>query len=470
MLDFLHSSSLPSGRDPELGDADGGRLIPFGPNDSGDWRPLFSSGAVYLRRGDLKKAAVHLHEQTPWLLGSEAASTFDQLEPASPQETSRAFGDVGLVAMRSGWTNQAQLLLFDAGPQGIGGSAHGHADTLSIRCSAEGVDWLVDPGTFVYTASRPWRDFFRSTRAHNTIIVDGREHATAVDFFKWRNLPRVRLEHFLSTHGVDFAEGSHDAYARLPEPLLHRRRIVYVRGEYWIISDEFTGSGAHEFTAFFHFAPGVDVRRKEDGWLACKGDKRFLLEPLAPGMDFRVLTGEESPIQGWYSSDYGHREPAAVLQGRCHVKAPARFNWLLLPAPERVAGFRHFSYGQDCLEVAFGEWTDLVFIAEAKPTDAVGKRATDADLAYVRRDNSGKLIKLVLLNGSRLELGGIKLLEAESKLKELSVNWAGTELVVQTRPTYSFCLFSSETLSACCNGKPTIVHRAGDWIEFKGAN
>jgi hypothetical protein len=470
MFDFLHFSSLPSGRDPSLGDADGGRLIPLGPNDPGDWRPLFSSGAVYLHRGELKNAAGRFHEQTPWLLGPEATSAFDRLESAAPEEKSRAFCNAGLVTMRSDWTDKAQFLLLDAGPQGMGGSAHGHADTLGVRCSADDVDWLVDPGTFVYTASRPWRDFFRSTRAHNTIIVDGQEHATAVDFFKWRNLPRVRFERFVSTPDLDFAEGSHDAYAHLPEPLQHRRQIVYVRGEYWILSDVFTGSGVHEFNAFFHFAPGVNVRRKGEGWLASKGDEKFLLQPLAPGMDFRVLTGEESPIQGWYSSDYGHREPAVVLEGTHHAEGPARFHWILMPAREDSIGFSRLANRQECLAVVTDKWTDLVLTPETSQRNARGTHATDADLAYVRRDNSGKLVKMVLLNGSRFELSGIKLFEAESKLKQLSVNWAGTEIVVRTRPAYPFRLYSKGALSVCCNGETSMITRDTDWVDLKGAN
>ena len=49
---------------------------------------------------------------------------------------------------------------------------HGHADALSLVLNVGGTEILKDPGTCVYNGSPEWRDFFRSTHAHNTIVVD----------------------------------------------------------------------------------------------------------------------------------------------------------------------------------------------------------------------------------------------------------------------------------------------------------
>jgi uncharacterized heparinase superfamily protein len=80
--------------------------------------------------------------------------------------------------MRSGWDRRAHQLIFDVGALGCPvSSGHGHADLLSIQCAVFGEPYLVDPGTFVYTADRGWRDFFRGTGAHSTVRVDGLDQA-----------------------------------------------------------------------------------------------------------------------------------------------------------------------------------------------------------------------------------------------------------------------------------------------------
>uniref|UniRef100_UPI00190F100A heparinase II/III domain-containing protein n=1 Tax=Klebsiella pneumoniae TaxID=573 RepID=UPI00190F100A len=62
----------------------------------------------------------------------------------------------------------------DVGPLGCPQSGgHGHADLLSIQCSAFGEPYIIDPGTYCYTPAEEWRDFFRNTTSHSTVIVDG---------------------------------------------------------------------------------------------------------------------------------------------------------------------------------------------------------------------------------------------------------------------------------------------------------
>ena len=79
--------------------------------------------------------------------------------------------------MRSGWTRDAHQLIFDVGPLSSPKSGHGHADLLAIQCTVFGEAYIVDPGTYCYTAEPAWRDFFRGTAAHSTVTVDGEGQA-----------------------------------------------------------------------------------------------------------------------------------------------------------------------------------------------------------------------------------------------------------------------------------------------------
>ena len=54
-------------------------------------------------------------------------------------------------------------------------SGHIHNDKLSVEVMIDGNYITRDPGTYVYTADPKIRDKFRSTRAHNTIYINGYE-------------------------------------------------------------------------------------------------------------------------------------------------------------------------------------------------------------------------------------------------------------------------------------------------------
>ena len=63
---------------------------------------------------------------------------------------------------------------FDNGPLGMAPLYnHGHADALSVSLACQRRPILVDPGTFRYSGAPTWRRYFKSTRAHNTVSVDG---------------------------------------------------------------------------------------------------------------------------------------------------------------------------------------------------------------------------------------------------------------------------------------------------------
>ena len=65
-------------------------------------------------------------------------------------------------------------LIIQVGPDSrtIHSLGHTHNDLLSIELQINGRDVISDPGTFVYTPSREWRNKLRSTYSHNTISVN----------------------------------------------------------------------------------------------------------------------------------------------------------------------------------------------------------------------------------------------------------------------------------------------------------
>ncbi len=468
MVEFLLHSAWPSGRHPLAGDADGGRVLALAARDPNDHRGTLSTAAVYFQRGDFRIRAGSFREETLWLMGPQAAREFARLEPQLPSETSRVFSNAGLVSMRAGWADDSPLLLFDAGPQGMRNCAHGHADALSLVCSAQEIDWLIDPGTFVYTSSRPWRDFFRSTCAHNTVAVDGCSQAEPIDVFKWRGIPDVSLERWGLLPSLDFAIASHNGYARGRNPVIHRRTILFARPDYWVVSDELTGSGTHTLEFFFHFAPGVKLEPSEGFWLASIGGSRFLLLPAAAGVELRVAKGDESPAQGWSSQDYGHREPAPVLVGIARARLPARFHWILYPAPPASLRVRELAGPGLRLAVETHLWTDRFAVGGSSRQSAAGGLWTDAELAFLRRAKDGRLEGLVLVNGSRAEIDGQLMVEADTMLGTLDMRRKEDSVEIRMSEARMLRLRCPGISQVRANDRPAQFVREADWIEIRG--
>ena len=79
------------------------------------------------------------------------------------------------------------------GTNGFGN--HKHNDLLSFEFHDRGRPLIVDPGSFVYTSNPDARNRFRSTRAHNTVVVDGEEQNEFKAEWLFRMFEKAKPEH-----------------------------------------------------------------------------------------------------------------------------------------------------------------------------------------------------------------------------------------------------------------------------------
>lgn len=88
-----------------------------------------------------------------------------------PEYLSIAMPYSGFMVMRNGWGKNSTWALFDAAPFGTG---HQHEDKLSMLLYANGKLLLTEGGNYAYDGSE-MRKYVLSTRAHNTVRVDGKD-------------------------------------------------------------------------------------------------------------------------------------------------------------------------------------------------------------------------------------------------------------------------------------------------------
>lgn len=376
LLDFLLTIRQGDGSIPQIGDTDGGWLLPLASREQDDCGGLFSSGAAFFGRADYAWAAGALAPETLWLLGAAGVRAVESIRPIPPvAPASRLFPQGGYAVMRSGWDDRAHQLIFDVGP--LGGqtcAGHGHADLLSIQCAVFGVPYLVDPGTFCYSADPGWRNHFRGTAAHSTVIVDGAGQAEPSGLFAWKEQPRARLRQWLSTETFDLADAEQDAYLHLPFPVTHRRRVLFIKSWGWVIVDDLAGTAFHHVELRYQFAP-LSVMLDPSGWVRAQGtgNHGLLIRAIAAvPLQANLREGELTPRQGWHSPDYGRRQPAPVLSYSVTTSLPFRIVTLLVPtvtpstAPPAVSSFTTMGpCGQTAVGgLVFGQGQDSVLIRE----------------------------------------------------------------------------------------------------------
>ncbi len=103
------------------------------------------------------------------------------------------YPDFGLYVLRSERLFCA-LRCFDPAVSGIWG--HSHDDNLSIELVIDGVDYIVDPGTYVYTSIPEYRDLYRSAAAHFTPRPANRTALQTAGPFTARQIARATCRQF----------------------------------------------------------------------------------------------------------------------------------------------------------------------------------------------------------------------------------------------------------------------------------
>jgi Heparinase II/III-like protein/Heparinase II/III N-terminus len=323
MVEASRSLRHPNGRIPLFGDQDSGRILP-----AGFARPpthdnlLWAAAAVI---GEARPLEGPVHPEVAWTFGIQAWERVAEL-PAAPPAAPAAFLGGGVFALRSPRAHLA-IRCGDVGQNGSGG--HSHNDMLSYEVSLEGEPLVVDSGTYAYTFDVEARNLFRSTRAHNTVVVDGQE-INPIDrerVFELRGFARYTVEAVeLDAETLQFV-ASHDGFRRLPDPVVHRRRFVLTPATGEVkVEDEIIGKDVHDVQSLLHFPPNVSVRGV--------GDRRYQIQAtsLDAELSFYGFDAREIQIErGWVSDRYGVREDAPVLVIRKRGRAPLAFGYAITP-------------------------------------------------------------------------------------------------------------------------------------------
>ncbi|MFL6229907.1 MAG: alginate lyase family protein [Pyrinomonadaceae bacterium] len=324
MLEYARAYLRPDASAPLVGDTDGGRVLALAPRAADEHAYLVAIGAVAFNEGRFK-----LSDDAPfellWLTGAAGVRVYEAL-PKSEPPASTQFPHAGTYVLR----DSDLYLLFNASGAGLKGrGSHAHNDALSVEVSVCGANFVVDPGTYVYTADLRARQLFRSTAYHSTVEVDGAEQNTTDERAPFRigDEARPRLLSFSKGAELDEVAAEHYGYTRLTDPVTHARSVTLDRRRrLFLIEDSFAGRGAHTFRFRFHAGRGIDARVREGCAELYDGASgaRLVVAPL---------NVETTPtVEARHTSrDYGERVPSQSLCWTVHAAAPLKVTWALVP-------------------------------------------------------------------------------------------------------------------------------------------
>ena len=301
---------------PRQGDGDQSRALLLDAPAANRWPSLLALGAALFGGLDWWPATVPDAASIMLAAMPGGRPTADNRPTARPWH----FADSGTTILRTTGSRQPEIWCrCDGGPHGfLSIAAHAHADALSVEVRCGGVDILADPGTYCYHGEPEWRSYFRSTLAHNTVEIDGRNQCAEGGPFLW--LSHANGAEIAVTDIGDAVEwtAEHDGYRSLKPPAEHRRCVRLDRACRSIdIVDEISGA-AHDICLAFHLGPEVEAElygaRALLSWPYA--GTRGMAELELPGsMQWNLWRGHVNPIVGWYSVGLGRRTPTFSLLG-----------------------------------------------------------------------------------------------------------------------------------------------------------
>jgi hypothetical protein len=268
MFDWATTLSDKEGRLPHLGDCDDGRVellsddlfqmssLPLNARDSLRVKGLLGLGAELFSLQQFRTTT----DKSWYGLDCSKATPRSPDDAQQGKATCNILPNSGAAIMRWG-SNDVLLAAFPNGIHGKG--THTHNDKLSVLLRLDGRELLCDPGTGGYTRDLKMRNRFRSTRAHNCVIVDGKEQNTVPTrgqaFFSLGDEARVGTISWRDSPGAGTMEVLHRG-SQLKESV-HTRRVVWERPQCLSIVDSFTGAGLHTVELCFNLGPGWQLER-----------------------------------------------------------------------------------------------------------------------------------------------------------------------------------------------------------------
>ncbi|MFP2932912.1 alginate lyase family protein [Pyxidicoccus sp. 3LG] len=249
-----------------------------------------------------------------------------------PPETRVLFPASGQAVLRSSFATVKNFkmqthVIFDVGPYR---TLHSHLDALAVHLYSAGRTLLPDSGHYTNEPETDGYHYFRGTRAHNTVVVDGLDQREGT--------ARAGLSTGGPPGGWAYQSGWHTLY----DGVVHKRAVALLRQDLVLVIDDLSSDTPRTYDQTWNLFPEADLqvdRLRAKALDPVSGKTLLTLQHLlsASSMLVSVRKGHTAQLEGWHSAKFEQKVPSFTLRWR-KVSKRTQFATLLASGAFAEAG------------------------------------------------------------------------------------------------------------------------------------
>jgi hypothetical protein len=297
-----------TGKMPVYGSNDGALVLPLNNCDFTDYRPLLQLGS-YITQKELLFEPGPWDEDIFWLFG-------EQVLTRAERSVSEVEAGIGRLSFPHG----GMYILHSANSKAIiyckdYRARPSHADQLHVDLWLRGKNIACDAGTYLYSGEGVWRNGLARTTVHNTVTVDHQDQMKMVSRFTWTNWARGKV----LRQDEKTWQGEQDGYKRLVDPVNHKRTVMLLGDDRWLVIDHLSATQPHHYALHWLLNDFPFEQTWNSILLDIGGGKYKIQVGLTDGKStFSVVRGDENSTRGWRSQYYAQKEPAISVLLETH--------------------------------------------------------------------------------------------------------------------------------------------------------
>lgn len=355
-----------------------------GDSDDFDLRDILTFSAWLFTDGQLKSGGYQQADaELGWRAGYQAVLDYEAIDNQSPAQTSVFLTAGGNAYLRSDWSERANLLHFFDGSLGTG---HGGSDKLHIDLVGLGEDILIDSGRYTYV-EKAKRYELKAAMAHNTFVLDQQDFSKVTGSWSFDRLPTPIKGPVYSDDKFDFVQGGHLGY--IDKGTFVSRKVLFIKPDIYVISDEIYGIDEHDYQAFYHFHPKGELKTS-DGRVTYQGQR----------VQAEFYFGGQNQFD-WEKKDYSPRYNRLIEHPVLTVSAPLKkkdYRTVVVTIAEKESGMKG-------LAIDKVEWLPVKAFSQLELKDSLAKeairirRAERSYIVYLTHEETWSNINLYEVDG-----------------------------------------------------------------------